>query len=66
MPLTIPVLSQLSLRFRLYVTFWLLSISDLSAPIGAYEREIERCKKGIADLSGQAAGESVRDCATMR
>lgn len=36
---------------RLYATFWLLSVNDLSAPISAYKREIEKCRKELTDAS---------------
>lgn len=37
--------------FRLYATFWLFSVNDLSAPISAYKREIEKCRKELGDVS---------------
>jgi THO complex subunit 2 len=36
---------------KLYATFWLLAISDIYAPVNAYEKEIEKCKKALAELS---------------
>ncbi|KAI1732320.1 transcription factor/nuclear export subunit protein 2 domain-containing protein [Ditylenchus destructor] len=50
----------LDITAKLYSTFWLLSVSDLSAPLTAYGREIEKCKKELSELTHYTADSSSR------
>lgn len=41
----------------MHTIFWLLSVNDLSAPLTAYERGIDKCRKELIEL--QASSEVI-------
>ncbi|KAL3090360.1 hypothetical protein niasHS_006812 [Heterodera schachtii] len=56
----------LDMTSRMHTIFWLLSVSDLSAPLNAYERGIEKCRKEMTDLQTNNEVSSTRGGATRR
>uniref|UniRef100_A0A914HDU3 THO complex subunit 2 n=1 Tax=Globodera rostochiensis TaxID=31243 RepID=A0A914HDU3_GLORO len=50
----------LDMTSRMHTIFWLLSVNDLLAPLTAYERGIDKCRKEMTDLQTNNETSSVR------